>query len=305
MADPPPRPLAERAQHDFDLATSVTPAVAAGGWAATIDAGWTVGGRPNGGYLLAVVTRAALASGSPDGTRERARATGAPGPPAAAHPDPIAVSGHFLSPPAPGPAELEVTALRAGRSVSTYRVGLTQAGRPCLEALVTAGRLDPAAGPVWRAAGPPELPPPGDCVPGRPELPGGMRVAILDHLDVRLDPATAGWMARRPAGRLEMRGRVRFQDGRPPDPLALLQAVDALPPVSFELGIASWAPTVELTAYVRHRPAPGWLRCAVRGRLLEGGWFDEEAEVWDATGALVAQSRQLAGARDPAARGPA
>jgi hypothetical protein len=35
----------------------------------------------------------------------------------------------------------------------------------------------------------------------------------------------------------------------------------------------------------------------VRGRLLQGGWFDEEAEVWDEQGDLVAQSRQLAGAR--------
>jgi hypothetical protein len=27
---------------------------------------------------------------------------------------------------------------------------------------------------------------------------------------------------------------------------------------------------------------------------VSGGWFDEEAEVWDSTGRLVAQSRQLA-----------
>ncbi len=201
----------------------------------------------------------------------------------------------------PGPADLAVASLRAGRSLSTWRVTLAQAGRPCLEALVTAGRLDQGAEPAWRAAGPPGLPPPGACVRGRPELPGGVRVPILEHLDVRLDPATAGWAAGRPAGRLEMRGWLRFQDGRPPDPLALLQVVDALPPTSFELGIASWAPTVELTAYVRHRPAAGWLRCMVRGRLLEGGWFDEEAEVWDEEDALVAQSRQLAGARAPVA----
>lgn len=38
------------------------------------------------------------------------------------------------------------------------------------------------------------------------------------------------------------------------------------------------------------RPAAG------RGevRHVSGGWFDEEAEVWDATGRLVAQSRQIA-----------
>jgi hypothetical protein len=35
----------------------------------------------------------------------------------------------------------------------------------------------------------------------------------------------------------------------------------------------------------------------VRGQLWQGGWFDEEAEVWDSAGRLVAQSIQFAGAR--------
>jgi Thioesterase-like superfamily len=36
------------------------------------------------------------------------------------------------------------------------------------------------------------------------------------------------------------------------------------------------------------------VRVATRCRHVSGGWFDEEAEVWDATGRLVAQGRQLA-----------
>ena len=75
--------------HAFDLATAVR-----GGperWAAEVDPGWTVAGRPNGGYLLALVTRAALE--------------------VAGQPHPLAVSAHFLSPSDPGPAELEVRLL--------------------------------------------------------------------------------------------------------------------------------------------------------------------------------------------------
>ena len=175
---------------------------------------------------------------------------------------------------------------------------LAQGGQARLEALVTAGRIDPDAGPGWRrSTGPAGLPPVEACVAARPELPGGMRANLLDHLDLRLDPATVGWAAGRPGGRLEMRGWVRFSDGRAADPLALLQVVDALPPTSFDLGLASWAPTVELTVYVRGLPAPGWLACVVTGQLWQGGWFDEAAEVWDSAGRLVAQSRQLAGAR--------
>jgi acyl-CoA thioesterase len=274
MADGQAAPAAR--EHAFDLATAVRGGP--GSWTARIDPGWTVGDRPNGGYLLALATRAAL--GAVD------------------HPHPLAVSGQFLAPPAVGPAELEVVPLRAGRSLSTARVTLAQDGRPLLVALVGAGELDAGAAPDWqRPVGPPALPPVEQCVRGRPEAPGRIRANILDHLDVRLDPATTGSFAGRPSGRLEMRGWVRFHDGRPPDPLALLQAVDALPPTSFELGIPAWAPTVELTVYLRGLPAPGWLACVARGQLWRDGWFDEDAEVWDAAGRLVAQGRQLAGAR--------
>ena len=262
---------------EFDLATAVLPT--AEGFSATIDPGWTIGSWPNGGYLMALATRAAL------------MVTG--------QPHPLAVSSHFMAAPSTGPAELEVRPLRSGRTVSSARVTLLQQGHPCLEVLVSSGWLQPGDEPAWRAdSRPPRMPPAEKCLPGQAEMPGsGLRVAILEHIDVRLDPATAGWVNGSPAGKLQARGWMRFRDDRPPDPLALLQALDALPPASAELGIMEWAPTLELTAYVRGLPADGWLRCAARGRLLQGGWFDEEAEVWDERGRLVAQSRQLAGAR--------
>jgi hypothetical protein len=74
----------------------------------------------------------------------------------------------------------------------------------------------------------------------------------------------------------------------------LALALDGLPPVVFGLGATGWAPTVELTWHMRAVPGPGPLAVAARARHVSGGWFDEEAEVWDASGRLVAQSRQLA-----------
>jgi len=41
-------------------------------------------------------------------------------------------------------------------------------------------------------------------------------------------------------------------------------------------------------------PADGPLRVVARCRRVGRGWFDEEAEVWDSAGCLVAQSRQIA-----------
>jgi Thioesterase-like superfamily len=46
--------------------------------------------------------------------------------------------------------------------------------------------------------------------------------------------------------------------------------------------------------YLRARPAPGWLACRVVTRFVGGGYHEEDFEVWDSAGVLVAQSRQLA-----------
>ena len=98
-----------------------------------------------------------------------------------------------------------------------------------------------------------------------------------------------------------MAGWIRSAHGRAVDPLFLLTVADALPPVTLELGIPGWVPTVELTVLLRCVPADGWLRVVQRARSVHGGWLDEECEVWDSTGRLVAQARQLAGYREPPA----
>ena len=54
-----------------------------------------------------------------------------------------------------------------------------------------------------------------------------------------------------------MRGYFRLREDRDPDAYLLALAVDALPPVVFGLGARGWAPTVELTWYMRAVPVPG------------------------------------------------
>jgi hypothetical protein len=91
-----------------------------------------------------------------------------------------------------------------------------------------------------------------------------------------------------------MRGYFQLREPWAPDAYLLALAVDCLPPVVFGLRVVGWSPTVELTWHMRAVPAPGVLRVAARCRHVSGGWFDEEAEVWDSAGRLVAQSRQIA-----------
>jgi acyl-CoA thioesterase len=229
----------------------------------------------NGGYLLAVLTRA-VTDGSP-------------------HPHPVATSANFLRVAKPGAAEILVEPRKTGRTAQVSRVTLVQHGQALIDAQVTTGTLDPAGGPDWIGA-PPSIPPRAECLTFDPAKQGGANAddQFTNRVELHYDPATMGWLDGRPSGRPEMRAWFRLRDGHPPDPFSLALAVDALPPVALNTGAAGWAPTVELTWHMRAVPAPGWLNVHATGRMVSDGWFDEEVEVWDSAGALVAQSRQLA-----------
>lgn len=208
------------------------------------------------------------------------------------HPHPLATTAHFLAAPALGGAEVHVEPLRAGRSASTVHARLVQNGRAMLDTVITAGQLGPAGVPAHLAGHPPHLPPLERCV--RSVMPAGQpRNGLLEQLDLRVDPATVGVASDVP----EVAGWLRYADGRDVDPLALLCLADALPPVTFALGLPGWVPTLELTVHVRALPAPGWLRTVQRAQLMQDGWLDETSEIWDSEDRLVAQGHQLAAFR--------
>ena len=164
-----------------------------------------------------------------------------------------------------------------------------------ITALAVFGDLDRIPAGIEREIMPPDLPPVEDCFESRhaPEkvLEGA---PLLQRFGSRLDPACVGWAVGQPSGAGMIQGWFKLADDRPLDPIALLLVVDALPPVTFDLGVPGWAPTLELTAHVRARPAPGWAIVRHATRNISGGMFEEDCEVWDAEGHLVAQSRQLA-----------
>ena len=90
-----------------------------------------------------------------------------------------------------------------------------------------------------------------------------------------------------------------MRDGREPDAAMLPYAVDALMPVSFDLGAPGWAPTMELTGQTLGRPGSGVAAAEMTTDTVVGDLLVEDACVWDSTGRLVARSRQLAGVRLP------
>jgi acyl-CoA thioesterase len=273
-------PQREESDGAFVRETNVRPA-GTGRFDVDISPAWNIGENPNGGYVLASVVRAMAEAGG--------------------HVTPLSVTGHFLRPAAGGaPGVVEVEVVRSGRSLSTVEGRLVQDDKERLRVLAAFGDAPGAelgegefgagesVGAVPEA---PSLPAPDDC-PSRAELAQGIELPLLDRVDVRIHPA---FVAPGTADRAEMGGYIRFTDDQPPDVLALLQFCDAFPPSPFSLlGQIGWVPTIELTVHLRRRPVDGWISAWFRAHELAGGYFVEDGVLWDESGLVVAQCRQLA-----------
>ncbi|MEV6896881.1 thioesterase family protein [Amycolatopsis sp. NPDC051372] len=279
------RPFVSRAEQTataFDAASAVR-SLGDGTFTATLRAEWAIANHPHGGFLLALLAKAATA------------VLGERGEPTA---EPLVVSAEFLHAPALGPVLLRTDVRKVGRRASVVGVRLEQRGRSCVEARVTTGRL-PMRRPDWSDL--PQLPaePPSGAVPLGAETSEGV-FNLSSSCEIRVDPATAGYLAGRAGDPPRLKLWARPRDGIGDVYFALL-AGDLNPPVVANLGRVGWAPTVQLTAFLRTRPAPGWLRILVESRSVHEAWFDSDATVVDSQGRLVAQARQLALAPAPGA----
>ncbi|QWC84361.1 thioesterase family protein [Nocardioidaceae bacterium] len=238
---------------------------------------WSIGAAVNGGAVLSVIG-AALSDLFGD-----------------RHPDPLSVSAVYLAPGTDGPCDITIDVHRRGGRTSVASATLSQDGTEKVRVLATYTDLDLWTGETHLAGEQPAIPSPEDCF-GRESAPdGGPEQPPLTHrLDLRFDPACIGWAVGKPSGQGMLQAQIALADGRDWDAVSLLLAADALVPTTFDLGIPGWAPTVELTVHVRAKPAPGHLHVRHATRFMTGGLFEEDAEVWDSAGTLVAQARQLA-----------
>ncbi len=288
----------------FATATAVAPA-GDGHWSATIHAGWDIAGNANGGYLLALAARALVGA-----TRR---------------PDLVTATAHYLNPGRQGPVRIATEVVKQGKRFATGTAtmypsgsggtdpsgsggtdpsgsggtdssgsaGSVPGGRPLVAVLCTMGDLAQAAGPELIEGAPPELPEPELCVPLEPT--DTFPPPFMGKVELRLHPDDAAFATGNQSGHPLMRGWFRLPAGEPIDSVALLCAVDAFPPTAFNAHLpVAWTPTVELTAHIRANPVPGWLRCRFSTRFVTAGFLEEDGEVWDSAGRLVAQSRQLA-----------
>lgn len=243
----------------------------AGTWAGAIAPNWDIVGNANGGYLLALAGRA-LAK-------------------AADRQDVTSITAHFLRPGQEGPVTVEAEVVKTGRRFTTVR-GTVAADKPLISALGTFSDLSesPEDERTMILDERPSFPAPEECA--RVEAGETFPPKLMANIDLRLHPDDNFYDG--PSGNLLMRGWLKLLDDEPWDSIGLLLASDAFPPTIFNstIGVA-WVPTLELTVQVRKRPVPGWLQCHFSSRFVSEGFVEEDGLMWDATGTLVAQSRQL------------
>jgi acyl-CoA thioesterase len=257
----------------FATDTAVT-SLGDGRYGATVDPAWRVE-RPNGGYVAALALRAVTTELAEPERRPRS------------------MTIHYLRPPEDGPVEIHVATDRAGRRMSFLTAHLSQGGRLLANALVAAGSAQQTSS-SHDDAGPPDVPDPEDCPPSPvPPFP----VPLRDNFDTRRAIGNTPFDPAGPGGEAVTGGWIKLVDPEPTDAHLLVQVADAWPPAAF--GVTAeriGLPTVDLTVHLRQLPLgeDPWLLVRFRTRLAAEGYLEEDGEIWDRTGRLLAQSRQLA-----------
>jgi len=230
----------------------------------------TPAGRPNGGYILATMLR---------GLREEIDAS-----------DPLVAAITYHSAPQNGPAQITARAVRLGRRIQTGDATLVQDDR--LVAQLTASFGPRTEGRRVEFGTPPTLDPPDQYPDPRDHgIPSG---GIFDRVDYRL-ARVPGFIFGTPSGDPSTELWQRRSDGGIADFPALALLCDSFAPPVLELGgDITNSMTIQLTVHFHRLPTTAWVATRLTTRHVHDGFHEEDCELWDEAGNLLAQSRQLA-----------
>ncbi len=240
-------------------------------FAGVISNNWSVNDNPNGGYLMAMIVNAMLRKSDKKATPT--------------------MTANYLSKCIPGEAEIRISEIARSRQFTRFEARLFQKGMEKVRALGTfaADNNDCTVHRYETMA--PALAPAPECI----QMPPLPRHTLFSNLDLRLDPACAGWMAGKLTDVSLNKGYFRFCDNRPMDILSLFLIIDAMPPAAVATqGVTAWVPTIELSVNIRQLPQTNRLKCSLRTRFITSGLLEADGEVWDEEGNLAAISRQIA-----------
>jgi len=239
-----------------------------------IPADWTQGRTTFGGLLAAIAIRALQA----DIPEERALRS---------------FSMDCVAPAGVGPLDVSTEVLRVGKSLSHARATLSQDGKTCAVLLGVFGQplrsqlhVRGASAPAWSK--------PAEEVPRLPYLPG-ITPAFTQHFDYR-------WTSEQPifsgAARGQIGAYVRALDADVLDAALIAALIDSFPPpVLLQLSKPAPASTVTWLVNLIEPPAQSspaeFCRYESVTNSAHAGFASFDARLWDASGTLLADSRQL------------
>jgi acyl-CoA thioesterase len=213
------------------------------------------------------------------------------------------VTNVFAAPVRSGPAEVDVTMLRRGRSMSQMTATMRTVGESVGHTAVAVFG-GPRPGFEFTDRVLPDVPPPEECPSFRDPLPDGVQsrnFRYWEHVEGRPALGHAPWDDYEPTTS-QRASWMRFDD--PPvledgtmDPFALVTLCDTQPgAVGERMGqnVPFWLPpSVDLTVHVVGVPRSEWLLSNGRAHYAGDGYASTEMELWDPEAGLIAYATQL------------
>ena len=245
------------------------------------DTNYFVGNTPHGGYLMAVMHNA-LTSILPHSTA-------------------ISSSVQYLDRIDAAPFELNVEIFKISRGSSSGIVKLKQNEKICTTFTATCSDFEHMKGYDDLQKPLPDIYKKSDkkdyVKMNYDKISKGFTPAFIQQLECLIHPDHAWWNRdpnvdmksneARCSAFLEMEGGI-------PDQFCLSFYSDILPPVvSNKYGPLGWIPTITLTTHIRQMPTTSKVYADFNASDINKGYFEQDCNIWDLNGNLVASSRQL------------
>lgn len=125
----------------------------------------------------------------------------------------------------------------------------------------------------------------------------GFTPAFIQQLECLIHPDHAWWNRETDKDNTDNEARCSAfleMEGGKPDQFCLSFYSDILPPVVCnKYGPLGWIPTITLTTHIRQLPTTNELYADFKASDISKGYFEQDCNIWDLNGNLVASSRQL------------
>ena len=242
-------------------------------YTAEVSENWSIGNTANGGYSMTLAARVMSEF--------------------LEHKDPLSISAHYLDRVDFGSTEFHVTHLSSSKSLSTARVELIQDNKIKIIFIGTFTDFSFKNDMNIYERDVPNFPEYNSCevIP--------YKEGFNPKLDKNIEKAYAQdslWWKKdidNPSSTLNL--YMSWPEKDNVDLFDLVLFLDATtPPIYNKLGTVGWVPTISLASHVRGLPSEGPLKVIAKTEFVTGGFMEEDREIWDSSGKLVGQSKQMA-----------